>query len=298
MTAKAVVRSMRLRTLPLSTAGVVLGIMLACADYTVPWYTIVLIILTTISLQILSNMSNELGDWLSGVDSDKREGPVYSLGEGGLTTDQMRSCIRIMMLVCCILGLGMIRASFGTVFRIESQILIILGGFAIWAAMNYTLGNRPYGYKGLGDLFVFIFFGLVSVMGSYFVASHSFNWSILMPGTAIGFFSVGVLNVNNIRDMESDADSRVTIPLKLGERRAKIYHTLLIVLGWSLMLIFTFFNSTGLLPYLYVITLPLYIIHLTGVWKFSGKELDPMLPLLVMSTFLLALLVGAGFILQ
>ena len=98
--------------------------------------------------------------------------------------------------------------------------------------------------------------------------------------------------------MESDADSRVTIPLKLGERRAKIYHTLLIVLGWSLMLIFTFFNSTGLLPYLYVITLPLYIIHLTGVWKFSGKELDPMLPLLVMSTFLLALLAGAGFILQ
>ena len=149
---------MRLRTLPLSTAGIIMGIMLAAATHKVPWHVILLTILTTISLQILSNMSNELGDWLSGVDSTDREGPIYSLGEGGLKEDELRSCIRIMVLVCCISGLAMIRASFGTVFRIESQALIILGALAIWAAIHYTLGKHPYGYMGLGDIFVFIFF--------------------------------------------------------------------------------------------------------------------------------------------
>ena len=134
---------MRLRTLPLSTAGIVLGIMLACAGHSVRWYVILLTILTTISLQILSNMSNELGDWLSGVDGSGREGPKYGIEGGGLTEDEMRSCIRIMVLVCCILGLGMIRSSFGTVFCIESECLVILGGAAIWAAIHYTIGKHP-----------------------------------------------------------------------------------------------------------------------------------------------------------
>ena len=132
---------MRLRTLPLSLAGISLGLMLACAGHRVAWYVIVLTVLTTVSLQILSNMSNELGDWLSGVDGQGREGPKYGIESGGLTEDQMRSCIRIMVLVCCILGLGMIRASFKTIFRIESECLVVLGAAAIWAAMHYTLGK-------------------------------------------------------------------------------------------------------------------------------------------------------------
>ena len=133
---------MRLRTLPLSTAGIVLGIMLACAGHSVPWYVIVLTIFTTVSLQILSNMSNELGDWLSGVDGGDREGPKYGIEGGGLTEDEMRSCIRIMVLACMILGLGMIRASFKTILCIQSECLVILGAAAIWAAMHYTLGIR------------------------------------------------------------------------------------------------------------------------------------------------------------
>lgn len=298
MTTKAVIRSMRLRTLPLSTAGILLGIMLACAGHQVPWYVILLTILTTVSLQILSNMSNELGDWLSGVDGGDRSGPQYSMQEGDLTEDEMRSCIRIMTLVCCILGLGMIRASFGTIFRIESEILVALGAAAIWAAMHYTLGNKPYGYRGLGDLFVFIFFGLVPVTGGYFVCAQTLAPTTLIAGAAIGLFSVGVLNVNNIRDMKSDEGTRVTVPLKLGEHRAKIYHTILIAGGWSLMLLFTILFTNGWWPYFYVITLPLYIKHLAGVWKRTGRELDPMLPMLVISTFIFALLAGTGYILQ
>lgn len=289
---------MRLRTLPLSTAGIVLGIMLACAEHNVSWYVILLTILTTVSLQILSNMSNELGDWLSGVDGTGREGPKYGIEGGGLTEDEMRSCIRIMVLVCCILGLSMIRASFGTILRIESECLVALGAVAIWAAMHYTLGNHPYGYIGLGDLFVFIFFGIVPVMGGYYVCSHQIEILTLMPGVTIGLFSVGVLNVNNIRDMKSDAANRVTIPLKLGGKRARIYHTILIVTGWAVMIAFTILGTRGWTPYLFIITLPLYIKHLSGVWKLDGRKLDPMLPMLVITTFIFALLAGTGYMLQ
>lgn len=289
---------MRLRTLPLSTAGIVLGIMLACAEHSVSWYVILLTILTTVSLQILSNMSNELGDWLSGVDGTGREGPKYGIEGGGLTEDEMRSCIRIMVLVCCILGLSMIRASFGTILRIESECLVALGAAAIWAAMHYTLGNHPYGYIGLGDLFVFIFFGIVPVMGGYYVCSHQIEILTLMPGVTIGLFSVGVLNVNNIRDMKSDAANRVTIPLKLGGKRARIYHTILIVTGWAVMIAFTILGTRGWTPYLFVITLPLYIKHLSGVWKLDGRKLDPMLPMLVITSFIFALLAGTGYMLQ
>lgn len=298
MTFKAVIRSMRLRTLPLSLAGISLGIMFACGEQTIPWYVIVLTLLTTVSLQILSNMSNELGDWLSGVDGQGREGPKYGIEGGGLTEDEMRSCIRIMVLVCCIFGLGMIRASFGTIFRIESECLVALGAAAIWSAMHYTLGNKPYGYRGLGDIFVFLFFGLVPVTGGYFVCAQVIEPATLIPGAAIGLFSVGVLNVNNMRDMKSDAGTRITVPLKLGEQRAKVYHTILITGGWVLMLLYTILFTKGWQPYLYIITLPLYIKHLSGVWKRSGRELDPMLPMLVISTFIFALLAGTGYILQ
>lgn len=289
---------MRLRTLPLSAAGIVLGIFLACKEQQVSWLVILLTLLTTISLQILSNMSNELGDHLSGVDGDDRVGPKYGIEGGGLTEDEMRSCIRIMVLVCCILGLGMIRASFKTIFCLQSECLVALGAAAIWAAMHYTLGKNPYGYRGLGDIFVFLFFGLVPVTGGYFVCAQVIEPATLIPGAAIGLFSVGVLNVNNIRDMKSDAGTRVTVPLKLGEHRAKVYHTILISGGWCLMLIYTILFTEGWTPYLYFIAIPLYAKHLAGVWKRSGRELDPMLPMLVISTFIFALLAGTGYILQ
>ena len=174
---------------------------------------------------------------------------------------------------------------------------MILGYFAINAAMKYTLGKNPYGYRGLGDIYVFIFFGLVSVVGSYFVCSHSFGtWMTFLPATAIGCFSVAVLNVNNIRDIESDRQSRVTVAIRLGERNAKIYQTVLISIGWACLLCFTLMRIFDIWHFLFFLTLPLYILHLLIVWKNSGKSLDKALPLLVISTFALSVLFGLGFV--
>ena len=288
---------MRLRTLPLSTAGVVLGILLAAADYHISVWVAVLIVLTTVNLQILSNLSNELGDVLHGTDTADRQGPQYGLNSGELTVSQMKLLIKIFVGICVLSGLAMTWVSFGTFFDLTPILVLMLGAAAIFAAMRYTLGRNPYGYRGLGDLFVFLFFGIVSVAGSYFVAAHEISsWKIFLPAAAIGFFSVAVLNVNNIRDMKTDAENRVTVAIKLGEHRAKIYQTVLIILGWAAMTAFCCLRIFDLWHYLYVLTLPLYVLHLIGVWKRHDSELDPMLPLLVMSTFAFALLGGLGFV--
>lgn len=297
MKIQAAIKSMRLRTLPLSLAGVVLGILLATADYKVNIWAAVLILLTTVCLQILSNLSNELGDVLHGTDTVDRVGPQYGLNSGAMTVREMKILIGVFVGLCLVSGVAMIWVSFGTLLSLESICLMLLGAAAILGAMKYTLGRNPYGYRGLGDVFVFIFFGIVSVLGGYFVAAHTVHsWYLLLPASSIGFFSVGVLNVNNIRDMETDAANRVTVAIKLGEKRAKIYQTLLIVLGWACMVAYVCLRFFDPWHWLFVITLPLYILHLAGVWKRSGKALDPMLPLLVVSTFLLASLAGMGFI--
>ena len=288
---------MRLRTLPLSLSGVCLGMMLAASDYRVPWTVILFTALTTVSLQVLSNLSNELGDYYHGTDTKDRLGPSYGMMEGGLTVSEMKMLIGGAIALCIVFGLLMIRSSFGTLLSLESVCLMMLGGAAISGAMKYTLGRNPYGYQGLGDIFVFIFFGLVAVLGSYFVAAHIIpSWIFLLPACTIGFFSIGVLNVNNIRDMETDAENRITVAIKLGEKKAKIYQTVLIVLGWICMIAFCLLRFFDPWHYLFVLTLPLFIMHVKGVWKYSGRELDKMLPLLVMSTFAFALLAGFGFL--
>lgn len=292
-----IIRSMRLRTLPLSLSGVVCGAFLAYADQRAcSWVTLAFLLLTTVSLQILSNLSNELGDHLSGTDGEGREGPMYSLCEGNITVPKFKRVIAAFVGLCCLFGTAMTWSVFGTLLCWQAIAMLALGACAIWAAMHYTLGKHPYGYRGLGDLFVFIFFGLVSVLGGYWVMAGALSqglWSML-PACGIGLFSIGVLNVNNIRDMQSDAGTRVTVPLKIGERRAKIYHTFLIVGGWACFLTYSFCVT---LNAWYFILLPAYAVHLAGVWKHTGKALDPMLPLLVMSTFALSILFGLGLVL-
>ena len=292
---RAALSSMRLRTLPLSTGGVILGILLATADFKVDVWVAILIVLTTVCLQILSNLSNELGDVLHGTDTEDRKGPQYGLNSGVLSIGDMKVLIGIFVALCIISGTAMTLLSFGTLWELTPILVLLLGAGAIMGAMKYTLGRNPYGYRGLGDFYVFVFFGLVAVLGSYFVASHTLFWRLLLPGAAVGCFSVGVLNVNNIRDMETDAANRVTVAIRLGERKAKIYQTILIVLGWILMLAYCQLRMFSWWHYLFVLTLPLFILHLRGVWKRTGKALDPMLPLLVMSTFLFCVLAGIGF---
>ncbi len=256
------------------------------------WWTFALVMLTACLLQILSNLSNEMGDHLSGVDGEGREGPNYSMTDGGLTVKQMWKSINTMVVLCAVSGLAMLLVSF-PLLSSYFLILTFLGAAAIWAATHYTLGKDPYGYKGLGDLFVFIFFGLVSVLGSYFVIAHTLvpeAW-LLCPAAGIGLLSVAVLNVNNIRDMASDEGLRKTIPLRIGARAAQWYQTVLIV-GGTVLLCTPDFRWWLCFPVGGI------AVHLWMVWTRKGKQLDPALPILVISTFLLALLYSLTFVLS
>lgn len=295
---------MRLRTLPLSLAGIIMGIFLAVSDGQCNPRTILFLVLTTISLQVLSNLSNELGDTLHGTDSaEQRQGMHYSLMDGGMTIGDIRKLIAGSVVASIIFGTIMVWCSFGTVADWYPAAFLILGAFAVWAAMHYTLGKHPYGYIALGDLFVFIFFGVATVLGGYLLCAHTVSsWSVLLPTAAIGFFSVGVLNVNNIRDMKTDASTRVTVAIMFGNNGSRIYHTVLICFGWISMLTFTILrllNGSGSLwQFLYLLTLPLFIMHLKGVWTRHDRELDAMLPMLVMSSFAFSLLSGIGLLLN
>ena len=187
--------------------------------------------------------------------------------------------------------------AFGTLWGMTPILVLMLGAAAIMGAMKYTLGHNPYGYRAKGDIYVFLFFGLVSVMGAYFVCTKGvgLHWKLLLPAAGVGCFSVGVLNVNNIRDMKTDAANRVTVAIKLGARRARIYQTVLICLGWVCMAAYCLLCWPSPWHWLWVLTLPLYVLHLRGVWTREDRALDPMLPLLVLSTFALSLLMGIGF---
>lgn len=287
MILKSCLKSMRLRTLPLSLSGVVTGLALASSEAVPEAGTVAALLLTAVFLQILSNLSNELGDTLHGTDRADRQGIHYALQDGEMTLPQMRRFIAVMAVLCCGSGLLMIFFSFGKIFALQPLLFVALGAAAVWAAMHYTLGRNPYGYRGLGDVYVFLFFGLAAVLGSAYICSHAFRPLWLLPACGIGCFSMGVLNVNNIRDAKSDAETRVTLALKLGMRRARIYQTLLIVCGWLFFLTYTLLTRTS---GWYVLTLPFFVLHLTGVWRREDRRLDPMLPLLVLSTFAAALL--------
>lgn len=276
---------MRPGMLPLSAGGVLLGILLATADYQVDFWTAVLIVLTTICLQILSNLSDALGDMLHGTDTPERQGPQRGLNGGDMTIPQMKGLIALFVVLCIVSGTAMIYHSFGTLLDIGRPVaamdwtptlLLLLGAGAIMGAMKYSPGRN----RGLGDLFAFLLFGIVAVGGAYLVASHTLFLRIFLPGAAVGCFSIGVLNVNSIRP---------------GERRAGIYQTALIVLGWGFMVAYCLLRWHSWWHYLYFLTLPFFVLHLRGVWARHNRDLAPRLPLLVLSTFFFCLLAGMGF---
>lgn len=293
---KACLTSMRLRTLPLSLSGIMMGIGTAygSANYNAAPLCIAFLILTACFLQILSNLSNELGDILHGTDSaERRQGMHYSIMDGEMSVAQMKILIGIILVLCIVSGLIMIWSSFGSLFTPPAIVFIVLGACAILAAMKYTLGSNPYGYRGLGDIFVFVFFGLATTLGAYYLTCHDPHLhEALLSACATGLFSVGVLNVNNIRDMDTDKDTRKTVAIRLGEHNARIYQTILICAGWACMIarLCIDIRHFGCLMLSCLVCVPLFALHLAGIWKKTGKSLDSMLPLLVMSTFLLSLI--------
>ena len=273
-------------------------------NYIPNWWLVVLLILTASFLQILSNVSNELGDFKNGTDTtEKRVGPHYSLAEGILQEKDFKIMIISYVILSVICGLGAIYLAFGSFFCLDS-IVFILGGFvAIKAATSYSLGLDNYGRKGLGDLYVFIFFGLVAVLGSYIMVAKTLpGWHIILPACTVGLFNVAVLNINNMRDMDSDQLTRNTIPVRIGERYSKIYHFALVLIAWACMLGFSLFLSNryqlhSIYNYLYVFSSPLFIAGLVLVFTRDHKKLDSCLPLMVVSTACFCILAAIGYIL-
>ncbi len=281
------IQSLRLRTLPLSMSGIILGSGLAWRTSEIAdsrfWLVFGLAILTTLSLQILSNLSNELGDAQKGTDTNQKGREAYGLQAGTLTFRQIKIMIGIFIGLCVLFGTALVWAAFRTLFSWQSAIFLGLGLLAIIGAMTYTLGKHSYGYIGLGDLGVFLFFGLLSTMGSFYLQMQTITAEIVWAAIALGLPIVGVLNLNNIRDMDNDrAHGKHTFASLLGEKGGKIYHACLLAACMAI------FAATG--HFWALVISPLWIWHIAYIFRNQGSKLDIQMPVLMFSTIVLACL--------
>lgn len=280
--------AMRLRTLPLSLSSILVGSALV-SDKSAPFVSIlILALLTTITLQILSNLANDYGDTQNGADSSERIGPARAVQSGKISSTQMKRAMLVSVILAFVLGVALIFTSFSQSNNwVLILVFLLLGIAAIAAAVKYTAGKNPYGYRGMGDLFVFLFFGLVGVGGTYFLLQNNLPWSVLLPAITIGAFSAAVLNLNNMRDIHSDSKAgKKTLVVILGASRAKAYHFMLLIIGWlSLAFYLTFFRTTDWM-WMSLLFLPFHFKHLLKVYKVSEpSEFDGELKLIAFSTF-------------
>ena len=289
----------RLRTLPLSISGIIVASFLAEYNGFFKWDICILAILTTISFQVLSNFANDYGDGVKGTDNEDRIGPERAIQSGKISRQQMLEVIKINILICIGLSFFLIFSAFGVKYIFHAVLFFILGLISIYAAIRYTMGINAYGYRGLGDVFVFIFFGLVSVIGCYVLYSKQLDHVVFLPACAIGLLSAAVLNLNNMRDIESDKKSnKNTLVVKLGSKKAKTYHYFLIISAIILSMLFGILYYTSPYNLIFLVAYVPLIIHLITVKKTeSPVNLDPELKKLALTTFLLAILIGIGHIL-
>ena len=294
------IRAVRLRTLPLSLAGVLLGIMLAASEGYTDITISILVVITAVLLQILSNLANDYGDFTKGTDNENRVGPLRSVQSGKISASQMKKAIKVTTALALFAGLVLLWLAFSGERLYLFGVFLLLGLTAIWAAVRYTTGESAYGYRGLGDLFVFVFFGIVSVAGTYSLFSHSFNGLVFYPASAIGFLSVGVLNLNNTRDIDNDKQSgKMTIAVKLGFDAARNYQLYLFLAAAVFALVYTISMDAGLWKYLYIVGLvPLLLVVIKTKKASSPSDLEPLLKIQALGTLLFALLMGAGILLN
>ncbi len=293
------IEAARLRTLPLSVSGIIMGTFLAAENGFVNLNITVLALLTTIGFQVLSNFANDYGDGIKGTDNEDRVGPQRAVQSGKISPKQMLNAMIITASITMIVAVSLIYVSFGSDNFILSVTFFLLGIASIIAAIKYTVGGNAYGYIGLGDLFVLLFFGWLSVVGSYFLYTKELDWYIFLPATSIGFLSMGVLNLNNMRDFESDKKAgKNTLIVKMGVKFGKIYHTVLLLFSVYLTLLYTliFFKSPYQILFL-IVLIPLGKHFLVVIKNEIPKELDPELKKLAITAFLFALLFGIGLVL-
>ena len=274
--------SLRLRTLPLSVAGIILGCELAYQTGSFSWTVGALAVVTAMCLQILSNLANELGDAQKGTDTDQQGRAAYGLQSGRITMRQMKNMIWLFVGFCILSGGALIYFAFGSLWCTQALIFIGLGLLAMIGAVTYTLGRHSYGYIGLGDLGVFLFFGLLSTIGAYYLQTRTVTPEVIVCGIAIGLPCIGVLNLNNIRDMVNDRKhGKHTFASLLGPTGARIYHTLLLLICLCLFCLFGHYWTLCILP--------LWAWHLWFVWTHQ-ERLDTQMPVLMFTTLIVAIL--------
>lgn len=292
------VNAARLRTLPLSVSGIVVGTTIAAHQ---GYFNIVIFSLamgTTLGLQILSNLANDYGDGVKGTDNEERIGPARAIQSGLITRGEMKTGIIISAITTLVMAILLIYSAFGKEDFMYAIFFFLLGLGAIVAAVKYTVGQNAYGYRGMGDVFVFIFFGLVAVFGSYFLYSLKLNWPVLFPAAAIGFLSSGVLNLNNMRDAVSDARAgKNTLVVKLGAKNAKNYHYFLIFGAVLCLVIYSAWTAREWSDILYLFGfIPLFLHLRRVVANESPVLLDPELKILALTTFFISILFAVGLL--
>jgi len=285
---KAWMVSFRLRTLPLALSCTGMGSILAFQYRIFSWKIFILTSVTAIFLQVLSNLANDYGDTVKGTDNEDRVGPQRALQSGHISLKSMRIAIAICVLLALVSGIWLL--SIATQGSSMFFVFLLLGLACIAAAIKYTVGKKPYGYAGFGDIAVFVFFGLIGVGGTFYLYAHALPIIILLPACALGFFSAGVLNVNNMRDIENDAATgKRTIVVRMGLQNAKKYHIVLIVLALLFLFLYTSANAISVLQMLYLAVTPLFMIHLVSILGKESKAMDSNLKQLAIFTFLLVI---------
>ena len=293
------ISTMRLRTLPLSISGIVLASCFAAYNGYFDGLVCALAVLTTLSFQILSNLANDYGDGIKGTDNNERIGPDRAIQTGKISPEEMFNAIKINVLISIVLSCLLIFTAFGVKYFFLTLLFFLLGIASVVAAIRYTVGDSAYGYKGLGDFYVFVFFGLVSVVGCYVLYAKTIDHVVFLPALTIGLLSTAVLNLNNMRDIVSDEKSnKKTLVVKLGIEKAKKYHITLIVLAIVISALFGILYYTSIYNLIFVIAYIPLVSHIKKVIHNSEpKLLDPELKKVALTTVLLAILMGIGHLL-
>ena len=296
---KSWIEAFRLRTIPLSISGICMGSFLAFNSGQSDYSLFFISLLTTILFQILSNLANDLGDSLKGTDNENRVGPKRTVQAGKISVNQMKMAVLITSIISLISATLLIYLAKENMSSKMVFSYLILACFCIVAAITYTVGNKAYGYYGLGDLMVFLFFGLVGVMGSNTLYTKEIDWLLLFPATTIGCLSTAVLNLNNMRDIENDAISnKNTLVVKLGLDRAKIYHITLLGIAFISLTLFSVVKQNY---WIIMGCLPLLLLFKHGKYVISNNtpaDFDPELKKVAITTFFVSLFTGLGLLIE
>ena len=282
----------RLRTLPLSMSGILAGSAVAVRtqDFSLPIF--ILSLATTLGFQVLSNFANDYGDGVKGTDNQDRVGPKRALQSGLLTAKELKRGMIVTAITTLFVSSLLIFTAFGSEHMVLSFVFFNLGIAAIVAAVKYTVGANAYGYRAMGDLFVFLFFGIVGVVGCYFLFSKSLGNSVFFLAIAIGCMSTAVLNLNNMRDQFQDAKvQKNTLAVVLGPKKIKMYHGFLMLSALVSALVYLVASQAKPMYYTALIAFIPLVLNVVKVYNNEDPAtLDPELKKIALSTFAFALL--------